>query len=86
MVLSSPTELPMVVVTRPAGENEAWLAALRDGGFPTLALPLIHIAPLATPSDGLISEALHKHPRLSAVMFVSVNAVRYFCESHTCAA
>ena len=78
MVLSSPTDSPMVVVTRPAGENEAWLAALRDAGFPTLALPLIHIAPLATPSDGLISEVLHKHPRLSAVMFVSVNAVRYF--------
>ena len=78
MVLSSPTELPMVVVTRPAGENEAWLAALRDAGFPTLALPLIHIAPLATPSDELISEVLHKHPTLSALMFVSVNAVRYF--------
>jgi uroporphyrinogen-III synthase len=78
MVLSSPTELPMVVVTRPAGENEAWLAALRDAGFPTLALPLIHIAPLATLSDGLISEALHKQPMLSALMFVSVNAVRYF--------
>ena len=78
MVLSSPTELPMVVVTRPAGENEAWLAALRDAGFPTLALPLIHISPLATPSDELISEVLHKHPTLSALMFVSVNAVRYF--------
>ena len=78
MVLSSPTDSPMVVVTRPAGENEAWLAALRDAGFPTLALPLIHIAPLATPSDELISEVLHKHPTLSAVMFVSVNAVRYF--------
>ena len=78
MVLSSPTDLPMVVVTRPAGENEAWLTALRDAGFPALALPLIHIAPLATPSDGLMSTALYEPPTLSAVMFVSVNAVRFF--------
>lgn len=68
----------MVVVTRPAGENEAWLSALREAGFPTLALPLIQIAPVSVSAGATGPQALQDLSALSTLMFVSVNAVRYF--------
>ncbi len=72
-----------VVVTRPAGDAQAWVDALETAGHPTLALPLIEVAP-ATHAQPVL-EAWTQWPNFQAVMFVSAQAVRYFFDSQPAA-
>jgi uroporphyrinogen-III synthase len=65
-----------VLVTRPSGEAEAWVAQLRDRGFDAIALPLIRIQP--SPNAGDVEAGWERLAHSNAVMFVSGNAVRHF--------
>ena len=68
-----------VVITRPAGDAQAWVDALQAAGHTALALPLIDIGP-ATHAPPLV-QAWAQWPNFQAVMFVSAQAVRYFFDS-----
>jgi uroporphyrinogen-III synthase len=66
-----------VIVTRPAREAQAWVAALQHAGHAALALPLIEIAP-APDLDAVRAVWAQwgaDSQRWQALMFVSVNAV-----------
>lgn len=65
-----------VIVTRPRDQAQAWLPALREGGFEALALPLIEIAP--GPDLQRVRQAWADLPGCALAMFVSVHAVRHF--------
>jgi uroporphyrinogen-III synthase len=67
-----------VVITRPAGDAQAWVDALQAAGHQTLALPLIDVGP-ATHTQPVM-QAWAQWPSFQAVMFVSAQAVRYFFE------
>ncbi len=67
-----------VVITRPAGDAQAWVDALQAAGHQTLALPLIDVGP-ATQTQPVV-QAWAQWPSFQAVMFVSAQAVRYFFE------
>jgi uroporphyrinogen-III synthase len=67
-----------LVITRPAGDAQAWVDALCAAGHQTLALPLIDVGPAANTSPVL--QAWAQWPEWQAVMFVSAQAVRYFFE------
>jgi uroporphyrinogen-III synthase len=67
-----------VVITRPAGDAQAWVDALQAAGHQTLALPLIEVGP-ATHTQPVV-QAWAQWPSFQAVMFVSAQAVRYFFE------
>jgi uroporphyrinogen-III synthase len=67
-----------VVITRPAGDAQAWVDALQAAGHQTLALPLIDVGP-ATHAQPVL-QAWAQWPSFQAVMFVSAQAVRYFFE------
>jgi uroporphyrinogen-III synthase len=65
-----------IVITRPAAQAQALVAALDAVGAQALALPLIDIEPVA---DVLpIQKAWRDLAQLACVMFVSANAVNHF--------
>ena len=65
-----------LIVTRPAAQAGAWVAALQALGCHAQALPLIAIAPLADSAPA--RAAWQALPRYTLVMFVSANAVQHF--------
>jgi uroporphyrinogen-III synthase len=67
-----------VVITRPAGDAQAWVDALQAASHQALALPLIDVGP-ATHTQPVMQAWAH-WPSFQAVMFVSAQAVRYFFE------
>lgn len=71
--------LQRLVVTRPAGEAERWVQALRANHWPALALPLIEIAEPRSPAaqQGLV-QARSDWSQWDALMFVSSAAVDHF--------
>ena len=68
-----------VVITRPAGDAQAWVDALQTAGHDALALPLIEVGPAAHTQP--VAQAWAQWPSFQAVMFVSAQAVRYFFDS-----
>ncbi len=67
-----------VVITRPAGDAQAWVDALHRAGHDTLALPLIEVGPAA--NTQAVVQAWGSCTRFQAMMFVSAQAVRFFFE------
>jgi uroporphyrinogen-III synthase len=67
-----------VVITRPAGDAQAWVDALQAAGYQALALPLIDVGPVRNLQP--VQQAWAQWPNFQAVMFVSAQAVRYFFE------
>jgi uroporphyrinogen-III synthase len=67
---------PVVVVTRPAGQEAALCAALQVAGYAPLACPLITIEPLPTLA-GSQRSLLQNLDQYQHVIFVSSNAVRF---------
>ena len=65
-----------VIVTRPAAQGQAFVAALRALGVEAVNLPLIGIAP--APDAAAVQAAWGRLPALALVMFVSANAVDHF--------
>ena len=65
-----------VLVTRPAGQADDWVAHLRGQGVDAQALPLIGIAPAADPE--IVRQAWQRLASLRLVIFVSPNAVEQF--------
>jgi uroporphyrinogen-III synthase len=72
-----------VVITRPAGDAQAWVDALQAAGYQALALPLIEVGP-ATHRQPVV-QAWEHCAEFQAVMFVSAQAVRYFFDSQPAA-
>lgn len=68
-----------VIVTRPASDAPAWVAALQQTGHDALSLPLIDIQP--TRHADAVAQAWTRWPRYAAVMFVSAQAVRFFFQN-----
>ena len=68
-----------VVITRPAGDAQAWVEALQAAGHSALALPLIEVGPASHTQP--VVDAWTRWPEFQAVMFVSAQAVRYFFQS-----
>lgn len=85
--MSSPAEptcgagrvLRRLLVTRPADEADAWVAQLREQGWPAQALPLIQIT---DPRNATAAQRLHQMraqwAQFDALMFVSGAAVQHF--------
>lgn len=71
-----------VVVTRPASEASAWLAALSAAGYNPVALPLLAFGP-PTRMD-LLAAAQQGVHAFDAVMFVSPQAVQAFFDINIC--
>ena len=70
---------PRVVVTRPQPEADAWVSALRDNGWPALALPLLEVAEPTDPAEQqALAQARAGWWRFDALMFVSGAAVQHF--------
>lgn len=71
--------LRRLLVTRPAGEADAWVAQLREQGWPAQALPLIQIT---EPRNAAAAQRLHQMraqwTQFDALMFVSGAAVQHF--------
>ena len=65
-----------VLITRPTSQAEPWVRALQQAGIDAHALPLIDIAPVSDVSN--LVRAWRRLPELTAVMFVSANAVEAF--------
>jgi len=65
-----------VIVTRPAGQAEAWVRSLRSQGVDAVALPLIDIEPLADLEP--LRAAWAALPQFMLVFFASPNAVAGF--------
>jgi uroporphyrinogen-III synthase len=72
-----------VVVTRPAGDAQAWVDALKAAGHDALALPLIEVGPATHRQP--VEQAWEQWAEFQAVMFVSAQAVRYFFDSQPAA-
>ena len=70
-----------VVLTRPVQEAERWAARLRERGIEPVVLPLLAIGP--APDPAALQRAVAEADRYAAVMFVSANAVEYFCSGQT---
>ena len=74
-----PSRWTRVIVTRPAGEADGWVAALTAQGWPACSLPLIDIGP---PKDPEVLDHLRRAqahwPSWDALMFVSAAAVDHF--------
>lgn len=64
------------LVTRPAGEAQRWVSALRHQGWQAQALPLIEIAPAADLEP--LRQARARLGDYDALMFVSAPAVEQF--------
>lgn len=75
--------LPLIV-TRPEPDNQRWVHALRSLGHQAESLPLMEIGPSRSPQAQAVLQAIlatfsqHTQAPYRALMFVSVNAVRYF--------
>jgi len=67
-----------VLVTRPVHEAARWVQTLQTHGVRACALPLIDIAPLATPA---LDAARAHWQHYQAVMFVSAQAVYHFFDN-----
>lgn len=68
-----------VIVTRPADEAASWVDALRQRGWPVLALPLIGIgAPRDPEALAALQRARAQWRTFDALMFVSAAAVQHF--------
>jgi uroporphyrinogen-III synthase len=67
-----------VVITRPAGDAQAWVDALQAAGHQAVAIPLIDVGP-ATHTQPVM-QAWTQWSEFQTVMFVSAQAVRYFFE------
>lgn len=65
-----------VLVTRPRGQAEEWVASLRGLGLDAEALPLIEIAP--APDAAAVARAWQELSHTDLVVFVSPNAVEQF--------
>ena len=65
-----------VVITRPAGDAQAWVEALQAAGHQALALPLIDVGPTNHPES--VVQVWTQWSEFQALMFVSAQAVRYF--------
>ena len=65
-----------VVITRPAGDAQAWVEALHTAGHQAWALPLIEVGPAA--NTQAVAQAWRAWSTFQAAMFVSAQAVRYF--------
>ena len=65
-----------VIVTRPASDASAWVQALQGAGYEAMSLPLIDIQ--ASRHTEAVAQAWAQWPHLSAAMFVSAQAVRFF--------
>ena len=65
-----------VIVTRPRGQAEPWVQALRTRGLQAQALALIDIAP--APDAATVEQAWQRLASLDFVMFVSANAAEHF--------
>jgi len=68
-----------VIITRLAGDAPTWVDALQAAGYSACALPLIDVGPAR--HTQAVAQAWAQWPSFQAVMFVSVQAVRYFFES-----
>lgn len=74
-----PARWSRVIVTRPAEEAVTWVGALRERGWPAIALPLIDIGPPRdTEAIGALQRARADWPACDALMFVSAAAVQHF--------
>lgn len=73
------TAAARIIVTRPQPDNAHWVAQLQALGHNALGLPLMDIGPSPHPAaQQAVAQALAHYPQYRALMFVSVNAVRYF--------
>ncbi len=73
------TAAARIIVTRPQPDNAHWVAQLQALGHKALGLPLMEIGPSPHPAaQQAVAQALAHYPQYRALMFVSVNAVRYF--------
>lgn len=61
------------LVTRPAGQAQALLAALHEAGVPAIEFPLLEIRPVSDPTT--LHSALAALERYALVIFVSPNAI-----------
>jgi uroporphyrinogen-III synthase len=77
------TTATRVILTRPAGQADAWLQGLKAQGFDAQSFPLIEIADALQPQQ---RDALHARvfaqQEFSVCMWVSANAVNYFFQSN----
>lgn len=85
--MSSPAEptsgagrvLRRLLVTRPADEADAWVAQLREQGWPAQALPLIQVTePRAADALHRLHQMRAQWTQFDALMFVSGAAVQHF--------
>ena len=68
-----------VVLTRPAAESAQWQRSLQAENISTEILPLIEIGPHQQPAAcAAVDAAVNNLHSFHAVMFVSINAVRFF--------
>lgn len=68
-----------VLVTRPAGQADGLIRALREAGWQTRHLPLLFIEPIE-PLDGVMRQRILDLDRYDHLIFVSANAARIGCE------
>jgi uroporphyrinogen-III synthase len=68
-----------VLITRPAGQADGLIAALREAGWQTRHLPLLSIEPIE-PLDGVMRQRILDLDRYDHLIFVSANAARIGCE------
>jgi uroporphyrinogen-III synthase len=77
------TTAPRVILTRPAGQADAWVQGLKAQGFDAQSFPLIEIADALQPQQ---RTALHTRVfvqrEFAVCMWVSANAVNYFFQSN----
>jgi uroporphyrinogen-III synthase len=71
-----PNVTPMLLVTRPQPQADAWVHALRAHEVPAHALPLLQIEAVAEPAA---QDAWRSLAGFALVVFVSPNAVQSFC-------
>lgn len=73
------TRWSRLIVTRPATEAQVWVQALRERGWPALALPLIDIVePQDAPTRDALNRARARWADWDALLFVSAAAVTHF--------
>lgn len=68
-----------VLVTRPAGQADGLIRALREAGWQTRHLPLLYIEPIE-PLDAVTRQRILDLDRYDHLIFVSANAARIGCE------
>lgn len=68
-----------VLVTRPAGQADGLIDALREAGWQPRHLPLLYIEAIE-PLDGVMRQRILDLDRYDHLIFVSANAARIGCE------